>query len=274
MRSFFAAGIILYANFAFGAQDESAKASQEASDYRPVVFYVDGAGGGSLLTNWAPPVREGLEKGNYQGEFRQFIWQTGLGVLADQTASVSYKCSKAKKLADQIVACKNTAPQRPIIMIGLSAGTVIILYTLENLPEGCCVDRVILIGSSVNANYDLRQALPHVNDDLIVYTSERDEILTGFVPMTGSADRKYVGTDVAGIQGFHIPGDADEMTQTLYKKVKTIPWQTEFEAVGDNGGHVDKTNPRFVAKYLTPLVLSAGKSPDLTKLASLLAMAI
>jgi pimeloyl-ACP methyl ester carboxylesterase len=251
-------------NLAFGAENNQNenKCQPDCSGPHGVVYYLDGAGGGCLLTNWAPGVRKGLEQGGVHGEFREFIWQTGLGVMTDQTASVKYKRNKAEILADQIVAYKNEHPDRPVTLIGLSAGTAVAVFTLEALPENCPVDRVILLGSSLDAHYDVSTALTRVTGDMIVYTSNRDEILTVFVPMTGSADRKYVGTDVVGLRGFHLPDQADILTQTLYEKIETIPWSSEFSRVGDHGRHTDKTNPRFVREYLAPLVMTAGSTHD------------
>jgi len=230
-----------------------------ATDQNPpsqqgIVFYVCGAGGGSFLSSWSSGVRKGIKDSGRQIEFREFIWQTGLGALADQTSSVSFKRSKAEKLAQAIIAYKNEYPERPVSLIGLSAGTLIVIYALETLPEDCAVDHVILLGSSIDANYDISSALLRVKDNMVVFTSAKDEILTVFVPMTGSADRKYVGTDLVGICGFHQPGMMDEVKQNLYKKVRTIAWQPIFAEVGDNGGHTDKTNPQFVTRYLVPII--------------------
>jgi pimeloyl-ACP methyl ester carboxylesterase len=224
-----------------------------------VVFYVCGAGGGSIFSSWAPGVRKGIQDSGRPIEFHEFVWQTGLGVIADQTSSVEYKRAKGAKLAETIVAYKKENPDRTVSLIGLSAGTAVVLYTLEALPENCEVDHVVLLGSSVDAGYDICPALTRVRDNLIVFTSAKDEILTVFVPLTGSADRKYVGTDLVGICGFHQPVGMDETRQNLYKKIRTIAWQPVFSEVGDNGGHTDKTNPQFVKRYLVPII-TAGDS--------------
>ena len=70
-----------------------------------VVFYCDGAGGGGI-TNWGPGVRRGLKDAGFTGTFDEFPWETGLGVLADQTESVAAKRVQARKLAGQIKSYK------------------------------------------------------------------------------------------------------------------------------------------------------------------------
>jgi len=220
-----------------------------------VVFYLDGAGGGSLLTDWGRGVKSGLAKGGYRGVYGEFHWQTGLGVLADQESSVSYKRKKANELAEIIVDYADKHPGEPINIIGLSAGTAVAVYTLEALPKWCTVDKVILLGSSMDANYDLTSALIRVEDNLIVFTSSKDAVLGMLVPLAGTADRQYAGSNVAGIQGFRVPARANETTRVLYAKVKRIAWEPAFAKAGDKGGHTDGTQPKFVARYITPLLL-------------------
>lgn len=223
-----------------------------------VVYYLDGAGGGSLITDWGRGVKSGLFKGGYAGEYHEFRWQTGFGVLADQTSSSDYKRSKARELAKIIVAYAESHPGEPINLIGLSAGTAVAVYTLEALPKWCTVDTVVLLGSSVDADYNLCSALLRVEDNIVVFTSSRDGVLGLLVPMAGSADREYVGNNVAGIMGFRMPRYAGEQTRQLYAKVKRIPWNPKFAQYGDHGNHTGATQPRFVQNYIAPLVIPAG----------------
>ena len=244
-------------NMAYGEENSSGiDPSGVSSTQQGIVFYVCGAGGGSFLSSWAPGVRKGLQDAGAPVEFREFLWQTGLGAWADQTSSVGYKRSKGEKLAEQIVSYRKEHPENKVTLIGLSAGTAVVVYALEALPETCQVNHVILLGSSLDANYDMSVALTRVGRDLYVFTSEKDEILNVFVPMTGSADRRYVGTDLVGICGFHPLRQADESVRDQYKKIRTISWHQEFTEVGDYGGHTDTTNPQFVKKYLVPIVVA------------------
>jgi hypothetical protein len=94
------------------------------------VFYFDGAGGGKMLSNWAGGVRDGLLNAGYDGAGEMFSWETGLGLVADQTASVAYKRGRATEAARHIVRYRQQHPQAPVDMIALSAGTVIAVYAL------------------------------------------------------------------------------------------------------------------------------------------------
>lgn len=223
-----------------------------------ITYYLDGAGGGSLVTDWGRGVKAGLARGGYRGEFREFRWQTGLGVMADQVSSVDYKRSKAKALADEIVRYTRTHPGQPINLMGLSAGTAVAVYTLEALPEWCAVDNVVLLGSSVDANYDLTRALRHIEDHIYVFTSSRDAVLGFLVPISGTADRDYSGRDIAGLTGFKTPARSSHETRMLYTKVVNVRWQPKYKAAGDFGGHTDATRPAFVAQFITPLLVPEG----------------
>ncbi len=223
-----------------------------------ITFYLDGAGGGGAIRNWGRGVKTGLARGGYHGQFCEFKWQTGLGILADQVSSVEYKRQKAAELADMIVQYTRANPGKPINLVGLSAGTAVAIYTIEALPKWCTVDVIVLLGSSMEARYNLARALTHVEDQVYVFTSSRDAVLGFLVPMAGTADREYTGREIAGIVGFKLPPRSSPETRMLYTKVVNVRWQPKFETAGDYGGHTDGTQPKFVQKFITPLLVPEG----------------
>jgi len=226
-----------------------------------VVFYCDGAGGGGPLTNWGHSVLQGLEQDGYEGEFRNFRWQTGLGALADQVTSVKYKRERAAELARAMTAHWQRFPGGSVHLIGLSAGSAIVVYALEALPGAYQVDYVILLGSSLSAEYDLRRALRRVRGEVYVFTSKRDRVLSVLVPLTGTADRKRVGKRVAGRYGILMPPDADDETEALYSKIVNVQWDDTRAEHGDPGTHTGATNPEFVRRFIAPLVNRDGPRP-------------
>lgn len=221
------------------------------------VFYADGAGGGSRsMGDWGVELRRTLKACGQGLAVEDFPWQSGLGPLWDQQLSCEDKQDRAKALAEVIRQYREISPSQPVHLVGFSAGTMIIVYALEQLPEGCQVETVVLLGSSISAGYDLTAALRHVRTRMHVFTSEKDAVLTGLVPLTGTADRVYCGRDITGVTGFRLPADADEATRGLYEKVVMIPWQPDFAAFDNHGGHTDVVKGRFVQAYLTPLLLT------------------
>ena len=117
------------------------------------LYYCDGAGGGGMM-NWSGGLRRGLRDGGYPGTGEIFGWNTGLGVLADQDASADYKRGKARKMAQEAVAYSRKYPGAPITFVGLSAGTSVAIFAMEQMPSGVPVTNVVLCGAT-HAQHDL-----------------------------------------------------------------------------------------------------------------------
>ncbi len=222
------------------------------------VYYLDGAGGGGVLSNWGRGVKAGLQMANFDGKFVEYHWETGMGVFADQVASDAYKRQKAGEVAAIIRKARADYPDAPITLMGLSAGTAVAVFALEALPQECQVDNVVLLGASIGADYDLTNALRHVRGRMCVFTSENDAVLNFAVPLAGTADREPGSEASAGLDGFVMPAGASRETRHLYAKVTNVVWRTSFEREGDWGGHTDTTQPRFVRDHIAPLVLQEG----------------
>jgi hypothetical protein len=233
------------------------------------VYYLDGAGGGSALVNWGGGVKQGLKAAGYNVFGEMYQWETGLGAIHDQDASIEYKRGKAKDLAARMVAHHKQCEGDPMHIIALSAGTAIAAFTLEALPADFQVDTVVLLGASVSADHDMTQALKRVKTRLFIFTSRQDGVLGFLVPLTGTADRETSGAGPAGASGFLLPPGASEETRRLYaQKIITIAWTPEFEKAGNFGQHLDNVNEHFVKDYIAPLIMEgqlASKSKPAAK---------
>lgn len=223
---------------------------------RGYIYYFDGAGGGGLFSNWSGGLRKGMLDAGYNGAAEIFRWNTGLGVLADQNASVDYKRGKASECAARIQKYSKQYSGAPVTLIGLSAGTAVTVFVLEALPVSCPVENVILCGASISADYDLTRALQRVRKRMYVFTSERDGVLAFLVPIAGTADRQSGDVPSAGLRGFQMPVRPSAETRAQYAKVAYIRWTPEFERYGDFGGHTDALKAPFVQHYMAPLVMA------------------
>lgn len=221
------------------------------------VFYLDGAGGGGI-TSWGGGLLDGLRRAGYKGDFENHPWQTGLGVLADQSASVEYKQGHGRAVAAEIKRYIDTHPGKPAYLVGLSAGTVVATYALEALPPGYAVDEAVFLGSSLSAHHDMTRALQHVRGKLYVFTSPNDVVLTELLPLASTADREFCGACAVGTRGLHLPHGATQQQRQLYARIENIGWRPEFRAAGNAGGHTDAVNPAFVRQHIAPLLLSSG----------------
>ncbi len=220
------------------------------------LYYLDGAGGGTVKKNWSAGVRQGLLEAGYPGAGEMFSWETGLGLIADQDASVRYKRTKARKLAREIQRQAAGYPAAPIDVLGFSAGTAVAVFALEALPPGVKVQNVVLLGASLSENYDLTKALQRVRGRVYLYTSTRDPVLGILMPFSGTADRKF-NDPGAGIRGFVLPAHASARTRKLYaEKLVAIPWSKTLESDGNFGRHFDNIKMKFIRDHVAPLFMA------------------
>jgi len=203
---------------------------------RGYIYYLDGAGGGGMFSNWSGGLRKGMLDAGYTGAAEIFRWNTGMGVVADQDSSVEYKRGKASECAQRIQRYAREHPGAPVTLVGLSAGTAVTVFVLEALPPACPVENVILCGASIASDYDLTRALQRVRNRMYVFTSERDAVLAFLVPIAGTADREAGSIPAAGLSGFRMPVRASAETRTQYAKVAYIGWKPEFARYGDSAG--------------------------------------
>lgn len=226
---------------------------------RGYVFYLDGAGGGTAKKNWASGVQEGFVEAGYLGAGEMYSWETGKGLVKDQTASVEYKRGKAKGLASKIANYRSYYPDAPVGVLGFSAGCAEAVFTLEALPDGVQVDTVVLLGASISEDYDMTEALEHVSDRLFLFTSTHDEMLGFWMKFSGTADRRFHDPG-AGINGFILPPDADEATKAAYAtKIVTVPWSKEEKKDGNKGHHFNNVKMPFIRDYVAPIFM--GREP-------------
>ncbi len=217
----------------------------------PVVFYLDGAG-------WygsAGSVESGLHKAGYDGAFQRFSWSSYLGPAHDHFVNANSKLI-AHRLARRIEKARAANPDASINVMGLSAGTSLIILALEELDEGVQVDNVVLFSPSVSSEHNLTRAMRHVKRNLYATTSTHDAILGG-LPV--NADGK--GGPPAGRGGFRFPRSGGAETLSSYQRVINLPWQPSYLGYGWNGSHTSVTDSDFVASVIAPRILTNDPYP-------------
>ena len=218
---------------------------------RGLVICLSGAGG---FTGECGRIRDGLNAGGVDRAIEIFEWSKG-GVLSDQVA-VEENRLKAAELAERVEAYMAEHPGRPVHLVGLSAGTGLVVWALEDLSVQ--VEGAILLASSLDARYDLTLALSKVRDHLYSFNSVADTVLGLGVAVAGTVDRE--GDVAGGLTGFSLPAGTSEASKTLYKeKLVQIGWWPGDVILGNLGDHLGTTNPLFVQARVAPLML--GKQP-------------
>lgn len=215
--------------------------SQKAAN--GITFYCPGAGNTDMGYFG---VRRGLESAGYEGEVSAFIWTLTLLPL-DQELRGLVKL-RALHLSDIIDHYIEEYPGRPVNLIGLSAGTGVALWAIENLDQGHKVDNVVLLGSSLSHDYDVGDALEHIRGKIFVYYSPHDAILAGPMKLFGTIDGKF-GVDGAGSVGLRSKQFSD--------RIVNIAWNDSYKQFGYAGGHIDSTNAKFVEAVLSDHIKSA-----------------
>lgn len=222
----------------------------------PLVIVLDGAG----WSGSASRIKSGLREAGYRGEVRSYPWTTFLGPASDHVL-VEHKRRKGRELAEYIQERRRHRPRDPLHVMGLSAGTAVAVFALEELPPGVTVDNVILLAPSISATYDLSDAIAHVRGFLYATSSPSDTILGGVtVAADGTPDPP------AGLYGFRIPGRIK--SYDAYTRVVNLPWRSVYADLGWNGSHTGATNEEFVASIIAPRLLSSDSRPLNRPLAS------
>ncbi|MBN1341062.1 MAG: hypothetical protein JXQ73_00175 [Phycisphaerae bacterium] len=217
----------------------------------PKVIFLDGAG--HFGAGYS--VRSGLEQAGFVGSFETFSWSSWLGPGADHLVVARSK-GKARQLADRIADVRREFPGGKIYVMGLSAGTALIVSALEDLPKGVSVDGVVLFSPSVSATRNLAPALRHVSGRLYATCSPHDGILSAIaVNADGGSGLP------AGIQGFTLPVKLARDELMLYAKVVNVPWQPSYVGFGWHGGHVQVTTRGFVQHVVAPRAFSDDPYP-------------
>jgi pimeloyl-ACP methyl ester carboxylesterase len=191
-------------------------------------------------------IRKGLEAAGYQGQVASVLWTAGLGPGVDQRLGNARL--GAVRLARTIERYVDEYPSRPINIIGLSAGSGVAIWALEELEPGYSVDNVVLLGSSLWHRYDVSEAVRGINGKIYNYYSPQDIVLAGPMKVFGTIDGVF-GEDGAGAVGLHSPNSSN--------RVVNIRWEPTFKQYGNFGNHTDGTRAPFVERYISRHIMVA-----------------
>lgn len=188
-------------------------------------------------------VRAGLVRAGWNGRVLYWNWHRPflgiftLGVYVN-TARLD---AEAAALADFLTELKANAPDRPIHLIGCSAGAYIVLRAAELLPAETRLDSLVLLSAAVDPARDLTAAARHLDGPLVNTRSWMDWLVLGAGTwVLGTADR--VHTPAAGMVGFK--SDCPALVE--------VPWRPRMIALGRLGEHTTSAVRPFIARYIAP----------------------
>jgi pimeloyl-ACP methyl ester carboxylesterase len=199
----------------------------------------------------------GLDDGGVKWAIELTDWSGLLGPLGNQTLE-GWNRLVAEELSKRIVKYREDYPGRPVVVIGHSGGTAMAVWITEAMPEDHYVDGVILLSSSLSAQYDLLPALEKSLRGIINFYSSKDSVALGVGTRTaGTMDGTH--SRAAGKYGFDQPAFGGLWA---YDRLFQIGWTPPMRALGVRGGHTGYTTSRFVETILAPLVLEHHWSQD------------
>lgn len=202
-------------------------------------YYLDGAG------NWGFGVTDvpaGMQAAGYPGDVEVYVWTSSFSPAIDQVNVLANRL-RASGLTGKIKDYLTRNENGKVNVIALSAGTGIAVWAVEGLPDGMQVENLVLLGSSLSYNYDMREALRHIRGKVYVFYSGHDEVLTSAVRALGTVDR--TNEESAGLVGLRPPGgDAG--------KIVNIGWSPRYTQYGWTGSHTDATSSTFIQTVVAP----------------------
>jgi hypothetical protein len=189
-------------------------------------------------------------------EVHSYHWTHGYFRIPADQVHLAHMKRQGERLAELILKWRQENPERPICLLGQSAGTGVVLIAAERLPPAT-VQRIILLAPAVSYKHDLRPALASACQGIDVFYSHHDWACLGLgVLLAGTTDRYWsVGAGKVGFRPIiNSPEDA-----ALYARLRQYPWDCSLSWTGHHGGHYGSYQPEFMRVFVVPLLL--GTSP-------------
>lgn len=215
------------------------------------VIVVPGIGGdGGVYAQ----VVHALREAGSQDRLCVFNWGCSWALFPITLWSTGLHHDTERRLAVQITQWQKDHPGCRIVLIGHSAGAGVILGMLARLDDSTTVGPIILLAPALSPDFDLRPALAHANCIHVFYSSH-DWFWQG-IGSTLFGGYDGVHRDAAGRKGFILAQLSDDQK----RKVIQHPWQPQWTALGDDGGHFDWMSEPFVAVVLAPIIGDTSQS--------------
>ena len=211
--------------------------------------------GSGHMMNEVRNIRRGLYDGGVACAIETFAWSA---FMLDLT-TVEEKQALAADLARRIEQYLDTHPGRPVHLVGVSSGTGLLVWGLEDLRPGCRVTTAILLASSLSRAYDLTDALEHLDGAAYNFHSPLD-LVSGASVAIRTVDGRH---DVAaGMAGFQVPDDLDDRGRAVYRaRLVQIQWTPADVLTGNVGDHLGATRPAYVRQHIAPLITTPCPEP-------------
>lgn len=215
-----------------------------------LVLIADGVGGFDLCTN---SLRYAVGWSERPLAVRGHDWGHGFGRWHRDLTDTRNHAEQAAELARRVADDHAEHPDRPRFLVGKSGGSGIVVWALEQLPPDS-VERAVLLAPALSPGYDLTQALRALRCELVVFWSPLDCVILGLgTTLFGTIDRRFGPS--AGMLGFRCRDEA------VGARLRQVRWHPRMAASAYFGGHLGPDHPRFLGRYVVPLLTTAAEPP-------------
>jgi pimeloyl-ACP methyl ester carboxylesterase len=220
-----------------------------------VIFVINGSGGGD---EFSANLSEAVRECGARLCVRTMFW--GNHDVIEDHSNTQEHFRAGTCLAAMIKTQRYTCPEAPIVVMGHSAGTHVVLVAAAMLPPDM-VDGIILFAPSVARTYDLRPALRASRCGINTYYSAEDgglELADDLLGITADGQR---GARMAGITGFcSLPAGCPGAE--LYCKLRQYAWSPALEELGNLGGHSGWLDIRYLRSCIVPMFAPCCRTQD------------
>ncbi len=175
--------------------------------------------------------------------------------------------AQAEEIAAKLTRYRQAHPETPVYLIGHSGGGAMTLFTLERLPDTVTINGGIMLMPAISPSYDVIPALAHTTRGLWNFSSWGDAIFVGLgTVLCGTCDGRH--RLAAGMVGFSSGHQSRHKTENVptcdgQPSLHETPFRPSMLGDGNLGGHFSPVNPRFVRRWIAPIVL--GSEPPSAK---------
>ena len=215
---------------------------------RGLVMLLPGIDGTTTVSD---NIARGMYLGGVEKAVEVYDWRSFPGWNPLHLATYKSNLRHAGRIAGRILEYKEAYPDRPVHLVGHSAGAGMSLFVLQELADICSVDSVVLLAAAISRRYDVQAVAENTKRGVWNFSSKVD-IAADVVGTTvfGNMDRKHGWS--AGAMGFKL--DAADLTDT---KVHEVPYRVGMAKHWNFGGHFGCTNVSFVSRYVAPIIAGA-----------------
>lgn len=210
-------------------------------------------------SRWNRSIRKGLVSAGVPYAIEIHDWTRGpkwyLWNLRDRRRHQQQAEVIAGKISDYL----QRYPDRPVYVIGHSGGAAMTAFALESLPAGVKATAGIMLVGALSPRYDLKPALQHTERGLWNYSALGDLLFVGIgTIICGTCDGRHLpGCGLVGFPKSARGSSADGRDPRLHQMWYQWPMLRDFNLAG----HLTCVNPRFIRKWIAPLLAGNQQRP-------------